>query len=149
VSDRFLPRVLRGYREIGSRLGFFLLLVALSAALGAGVALPLWLFATASPRAYTAAVGVAAVVLLAVFAARRIARPGISWPGAFRRLLTILLAVAKGILLAASLYLSALLAVRRLVLPAAIAALASLAIGAWIGYGVRDGRSRRAAPSRR
>ena len=141
MTGSFLSRVLRGYREIGSRAGFLALLVVLSAALGALVALPLWLFATTSPRAYTAAVLAAAAVAAAAAVVRRILRTGVSWPRAAAKALAVLLGLAKVILLLAGLYAAAAFAARRLYLPAAAGALVFLAAAAWIGYGVRVRRA--------
>lgn len=139
MTAAFLSRVLRGYREIGSRAGFLALLVVLSAALGALVALPLWLFATTNPRAYTAAVLAAAVAAAGATVIRRILRTGISWPRAAAKALAILLGLAKTILLLAGLYAAAAFSARRLYLPAAAAGLVFLAAAAWIGHGVRAG----------
>jgi hypothetical protein len=138
VTGSFLSRVLRGYREIGSRAGFLALLVVLSAALGALVALPLWLFATASPRAYTAAVLAAAAAAAGAAGVRRLLRTGIGWPRAAAKALAVLLILAKIILLLAGLYAAAAFAARRLYLPAAAGGLVFLAAAAWIGWGVRS-----------
>ncbi|OHD70223.1 MAG: hypothetical protein A2177_08725 [Spirochaetes bacterium RBG_13_68_11] len=144
MTGSFLSRVLRGYREIGARAGFLALLVVLSAALGALVALPLWLFATASPPAYTAAVLAAAAVAAGAAVIRRILRTGVSWPRAAAKALAVLLALAKVVLLLAGLYAAAAFTARRLYLPAAAGGLVFLAAAAWIGYGVRS-----SAPNRR
>ena len=136
--------MLRGYRAIGSRAGFLALLVVLSAALGALVSLPLWLFATASPRAYTVAVLAVAAVATGTAAFRRILRTGVSWPRAAAKALAVLLILAKIILLLAGLYAAAAFAARRLYLPAAAGSLVFLAAAAWIGWGVRS-----SAPNRR
>jgi uncharacterized membrane protein YhaH (DUF805 family) len=143
VNGRFVARVLGGYRQIGARIGFLGLLVILSAGLGALVALPLWLFATTSPRAYTAAVIAAAAAALAAAAARRIIRSGVTWPRARAKALSVLLVLAKAVLLLASLYATAAFAARRWYAPAAAAGLAFLAAAAWIGLGVRAGTPRK------
>ncbi len=141
MTGTFLSRVLRGYREIGSRVVFLALLVALSAALGAGIAFPLWFFATASPHAYTAIVLAAAAAAVAAAVILRFLRTGISWSRAAAKALAVLLGLAKVILLLAGLYAAAAFAARRLYLPAAVGALVFLVAAAWIGYGVRSGTS--------
>jgi hypothetical protein len=143
VTAAWLSRILRGYREIGARAGFLVLLVALSAALGALIALPLWLFATTSPRAYTAAVLAAAAAAAGAALVRRALRNGISWPRAAAMALALLLGLAKAVLLLAGLYAAAVFAARRLFLPAAAGALVFLAAAAWIGFGVRAGTPRK------
>lgn len=143
MTPSWLSRVLRGYREIGARAGFLALLVALSAALGALIALPLWLFATASPRAYTAAVLAAAIAAAGAALAGRALRNGISWPRAAAKALAVLLGLAKALLLLAGLYAAAAFAAQRRFLPAAAGALVFLAASAWIGFGVRAGTPRK------
>jgi hypothetical protein len=143
VTGPLFRRVLRGYREIGARIGALALLVALSASLGALIALPLWLFATSSPRSYTAAVLAAAVAAAGASLVRRLARTGVRWPRAAAKALAVLLGLAKAILLLASLYAAAAFAVRRLYLPAAAGGLVFLAAAAWIGWGVKTGTPRK------
>ena len=147
MTGSFLSRVLRGYRAIGSRAGFLALLVVLSAALGALVSLPLWLFATASPRAYTVAVLAVAAVAVGTAAIRRILRTGVSWPRVAAKALVALLALAKVVLLLVGLYAAAAFGSRRLYLPAAVGSLVFLAAAVWIGWGVRPGTpNKREAP---
>ena len=143
MTAPWLSRVLRGYREIGARAGFLALLVVLSAALGALIALPLWLFATSSPRAYTAAVLAVTAAAAGAALVRKALRNGISWPRAAAKALAILLGFAKAVLLLAGLYAAAAFAARRLYLPAAAGALVFLAAATWIGYGVRAGTPRK------
>ena len=143
MTTAWLSRVLRGYREIGARTGFLVLLVVLSAALGALIALPLWLFATTSPRAYTAAVLAAAAAAAGAAIDRRALRDGISWPRAAAKALAVLLGLVKAVLLLAGLYAAAAFAARRLFLPAAAGALVFLAAAAWIGCGVHAGMPRK------
>jgi hypothetical protein len=135
----FLSRIARGYREIGSRVGFLALLVVLSAALGAAVSLPLWLFATARPAAYTVAVLAAAAAAIAAAIVRRAARSGIGWHRAGAKTLAAMLGVVKLAILLAGLYASAAFAARGRPLPAAAGAVAFLAAAAWIGWGMRAG----------
>lgn len=63
-----LRKIARGYGALLGTAGKVAALLAVCAALGCAVVLPLWKFATAAPRAYTAAVlvcmGAAAAVLL-------------------------------------------------------------------------------------
>jgi hypothetical protein len=143
VSGTFLPRVVRGYRQIGARLGLFVLLVVLSAGLGALIAFPLWLFATAVPRAYTIAVLAAAAAAVAAAVTRRILRTGLGWSRAAARVGLVLLGIAKALLLLVGLYAAAAFAARRLFVPAAVGALVFLAAAAWIGWGVREGTARK------
>jgi peptidoglycan/LPS O-acetylase OafA/YrhL len=143
VTAPWLSRVLRGYREIGARAGFLALLVVLSAALGALIALPLWLFATTSPRAYTAAVLAVTAAAAGAALVRKALRNGISWPRAAAKALAVLLGLAKAVLLLAGLYAAAAFAARRLFLPAVAGALVFLAASTWIGYGVRAGTPRK------
>lgn len=137
ARDTFLLRVLRGYRETGSRAGFLALLVAVSAALGALVALPLWLFATARPAAYTAFVLAAAGAGTLISVVRRASRSGMGWPRAGAKALAVLLGVVKTALLLAGLYAAAAFAARGQALPATAGGLAFLAALAWIGWGMR------------
>jgi hypothetical protein len=146
VTATFLSRVLRGYRRIGSRVGLLALLVVLCAALGAGIAFPLWLAATTVPRAYSIAVLAAAIAAAAAAAVRRILRTGLSWPRAAATALSVLLGLAKGILLLAGLYAAAAFTARRMFVPAAGGALVFLAAAAWIGWGV-SARTARKPPT--
>lgn len=147
MTGPILSRMFRGYREIGSRAGFLGLLVVLSAALGALIALPLWLFATSSPREYTAAVLAAAAAAAVTAVTRRVIRSGIGWPRLAAKALAVLLGIAKAVLLLAGLYAAAAFAARGRFVPAAAGALAFLAAAAWIGWGVRSGTpNRREAP---
>jgi hypothetical protein len=132
-----LSRIARGYREIGSRVGFLALLVALSAALGAAVSLPLWLFATARPAAYTVAVLAVAAAAIVAAIVRRAARSGVGWSRVGVKTLAAALAVVKGAILLAGFYAAAAFAARGRPLPAAAGAVAFLAAAAWIGWGVR------------
>lgn len=143
MKEPFLSRVLRGYRRIGSRIGLLALLVVLSAALGAAIAYPLWLAATAVPRAYTIGVLAAAAVAAVAAAVRRILRTGIGWSRAAAAALAVLLGLAKAVLLLAGLYAAAAFAVRRWYVAAAAAALVFLAAAAWIGWGVHAGTARK------
>jgi len=143
VTAPFIARVLQGYREIGARAGFLALLVALSAALGALIAFPLWLFATASPRAYTVAVIAAGAAAAGAALVRRLLRTGISRPRAAAKALALLAGLAKAALLLAGLFAAAASAARRLSLPAAAAGLVVLAAAAWIGWGVKTGTPRK------
>jgi hypothetical protein len=139
ATPSFLSRVARGYREIGSRFGFLALLVLLSAALGALVSLPLWLFSTARPAAYTAAVLAAAAAAIVTATVRRVVRSGIGWPRVGAKALAVLLGIVKAVLLLAGLYAAAAFAARGRPLPAALAFLAFIAAAAWIGWGMRAG----------
>ena len=139
AGPSFFLRIARGYREIGSRVGFLALLVALSAALGAAVSLPLWLFATTRPAAYTVAVLAAAAAALAAAVVRRVARSGIGWSRVGTTTLSTALGVVKIAILLAGLYAAAAFAARGRFLPAAGGAAAFLAAAAWIGWGIRAG----------
>jgi hypothetical protein len=142
VSGRapgLLARILRGWREIGSRAGFLALLVVLSAALGALVALPLWLFATARPAAYTVTALAAAGAAVVAAVARRAARRGTGWRRAGAASLAAALAVAKAALLVGGLAAGVAFAARGRPLPAAAGLAAFLAAAAWVGWGVRPG----------
>ena len=139
VVPSFLSRVARGYREIGSRAGFLVLLVVLSAALGALVSLPLWLFATSRPAAYTVAVLAAAAIAIVAALVRRVVRSGIGWPRVGAKLLAVLLGIVKAALLLAGLYAAAAFAARGQPLPAAVGGLAFLAAASWVGWGMRAG----------
>lgn len=131
----FLSRIARGYREIVSRAGFLALLVVLSAALGAAISLPLWLFATARPAVYTAAVLAAAAAGLVAAVVRRVTRSGIGWPRVGASALAAALGILKVAILLAGLYVAAASAARGRLLPAAAGALAFLGAVAWIGWG--------------
>ncbi len=135
----FLSRVTRGYREIGSRVGFLAMLVLLSAALGALVSLPLWLFSTSRPAAYTAAVLAAAAAAIVTAIVRRVVRSGIGWPRVGAKALAVLLGIVKAVLFLAGLYATAAFAARGRLLPAALGGLAFLVAAAWIGWGMRAG----------
>jgi hypothetical protein len=143
VTTTFFSRVFRGYREIGSRAGFLGLLVVLSAALGALIALPLWLFATSAPRVYSLAVLAAAAAAALTAAVRRVLRSGISWPRAAEKALAILLGIAKAALLLAGLYAAAAFAAQRRYAPAAAGIIVFLAAAAWIGWGMHAGTPRK------
>jgi hypothetical protein len=143
VSGRLLSRVIRGYREIGSRIAFLAALVALSAALGAFIALPLWLFATSRPRAYSAAVLAAAAAAALGAGVRRILRDGVPWRRAAARALAVVLGIARVAVLLAGAYAAAAFAVRGLYLPAAIGGVVALAAAAWIGWGAAAATTRR------
>ncbi len=145
----FLSRIARGYREIVSRAGFLALLVVLSAALGAAISLPLWLFATARPAAYTAAVLVAAAAGLVAAVVRRAVRSGIGWSRVGASALGAALALVKVAMLLAGLYAAAAYAARGRLLPAAAGAAAFLAAAAWIGWGMRAGTPPSSDESRR
>jgi ABC-type transport system involved in cytochrome c biogenesis permease subunit len=147
VNGTFLSRVLHGYREIGSRAGFLGLLVLLSAALGALIALPLWLFATSSPRGYTTAILAAAAAAALTAAVRRVLRSGISWARAAEKALAILLGIAKTALLLAGLYAAAAFAAQRRYAATAAGIVVFLAAAAWIGWGMHSStQNRREAP---
>lgn len=135
----FLSRIARGYREIGSRAGFLALLVVLSAALGAAISLPLWLFATSRPAAYTVAVLAAASAAIVAAIVRRVARSGIGWTRVGAKALAAGLAIVKVAILLAGLYAAAAFAARGRLLPAAAGAVAFLAAAAWIGWSMRAG----------
>jgi len=139
TTPAFLSRVAQGYREIGSRFGFLALLVVLSAALGALVSLPLWLFSTSRPAAYTAAVLAAAAAAIVTAIVRRVVRSGIGWPRVAAKALAVVLGIVKAALLLAGLYAAAAYAARGRPLFAALGGLAFLASAAWIGWGMRAG----------
>jgi hypothetical protein len=143
VTATFLSRVMRGYRRIGSRIGLFVLLAVLSAALGALIAFPLWLAATAAPRIYTITVLAAAAAAVVAAAIRRVLRTGIGWHRAAAKALSILLGLAKAVLLLAGIYAAAAFAAQRRYVPAAAGALVVLAAAAWIGWGVHAGTARK------
>lgn len=135
-----VSRVLRGYREIGRRALIVVGLVAVSAALGGLIALPLWLFATASPRLYTAAVIVAAGSGITIAAVRRLVVTGVRWRRAVPAALGVLLGIAKAALLLAGAYAAAAFAAGRRFLLAAAGLVVALAVAAWIGYGASAGK---------
>ncbi len=149
MTATFFSRVFRGYREIGSRAGFLGLLVVLSAALGALIALPLWLFATSAPRVYSLAVLAAAAAAALTAAVRRVLRSGISWPRAAAKALAILLGIAKAALLLAGLYAAAAFAAQRRYAAAAAGIVVFLAAAAWIGWGMHAGTQNRARSASR
>jgi len=78
--SREIRSVVRSWGLLAQRLGLFLLLVAASAAVGAAIAWPLWLFATSARSAYTAfalilaACGIVSAVVRAALRRRRIPR---------------------------------------------------------------------------
>ena len=123
-----LARILRGYFEIGKRVGFLFLLVAGSASLGFAIAWPLWYFATSNRRLYSfgvlgalAAAGIAAAIRAAVRARH----------GAFRGLL----AIVWTVLLLAGLYIAALLAVKGIWIAAIPVSLLWMLFLGWVGFG--------------
>lgn len=140
MTGAFLRRVLRGYREIGRRAGIVVVLVAASAALGGLITLPLWLFATAAPRLFTAVVIAAAGSGITAAAVRRLVVTGVRWRRVAPAALGVLLGIAKAVLLLAGGYAAAAFAARRLYLPAAAGLVVALAAAAWIGYGISTGR---------
>ncbi len=152
MSDSLLSRLLRGWREIGARLGTFVGLLAICGILGAAVSLPLWLFST-QKRAYTIAVAAAAGAAIVAWAARRLARArsgllrrdaieqGAGEPRGLRRLLRGLAAILKAVLLLAALGATLALALRGRFLATLPAAAAFLAIAAWIGIGAGKRRA--------
>lgn len=140
MTGPLVSRVLRGYREIGRRTGIVVGLVAVSAALGGLIALPLWLFATASPRLYTAAVIAASCAGIAIAAVRRLVASGARWRRAVPAALGVLLGIAKAVLLLAGAYAAAAFAAGRRFLLAALGLVVALAAAAWIGYGASAGR---------
>lgn len=151
MSDRFFSRFLRGWREIGVRLGTALGLLVICGFLGAAVSLPLWFLSTTYRSAYTIGVAAAAGASIAVWAVRRLARPGRAGAGApplsmrrrgrarlprgLARLFRALSALAKAALLLAALGATFALALRGRFLAALPAAAAFFAVVAWIGLG--------------
>jgi len=133
----------------GRRAGFLLLLLALCAALGLLIALPLWLFATGEPRLYTitsVAVLVGGLLFLAVraivrrrSAARDASRRGRSFAGALLSTLAAVVGVAGA-------YLAAALVVRRLwIIAAASIAVAGLVVWGLVGIRGALRKARKAA----
>lgn len=68
-----IQKLVKGYGQLFSSILKVLFLLGLCAACGAVVVFPLWKFATAAPKAYTA-VALAAIVLAAVIAAAKKAK---------------------------------------------------------------------------
>ncbi len=136
-----LARMRAAWIEAGRRVGFVLLIVAGSAALGFLIAWPLWLFATSDRVAYTwVVIGLAAAgaVFLAVRAVIR--RRG---TGPRHAALSGFLTTLSVIVACVGLYSTLVLAVRRLW----ILALADLAL--WAGLWWLLGRARAAAKGRK
>ncbi len=137
-----LRSVLRAWGEGARRAGFFILLVAGSAAAGAAIALPLWYFATSARGAYTACVlllGAAGVLYLigrAILRARKAPRDT-AWPR--RSPLAGLLAALQALVFLAGLYACAVL------LAHGIWLFAIPLIVIWLGLIVLLGLARRAA----
>jgi hypothetical protein len=128
--------------------GFLLALLAACAALGLAVSLPLWLFATASPRAYTItalaalAAGIGALVVRAVI--RRRAAPGPR--GGRGSPLAASLAVLMSLLGLAGAWAAAAFLVRRLWILAAIELVVAAALVVPLGLlrrRLRNGRKQR------
>jgi hypothetical protein len=108
--SRELRSVVHAWGEAVKKLGFFVLLVAGSAAAGVAIAWPLWYFATSARQAYTffalalAAGGIVWSVVRSILKARR-ASP----TGHRRSVLSGFLAVLQALILLCGLYLSAVL----------------------------------------
>jgi hypothetical protein len=110
-------RSLARWTEAARTFGFFLLLVAGSAALGMAIAWPLWLFATSRKRLFTLCVLcllAAVILLLAVRAVvrRRHARQDPGRPT--RTVLSVILGILLGIAVPAGAYMTAVLLFRGL-----------------------------------
>lgn len=109
--SRALRSLLRRWAELAQKVGFFLLLVAGSAAVGVAIAWPLWYFATKARGAYTAfalilaAAGIVFLIVRAIFRARRAPEPA----GPRRSTLSALLAVLQALIFLCGLYLAAVL----------------------------------------
>lgn len=110
--NRELRSLVRSWGELGQKIGFFLLLILGSAAVGAAIAWPLWYFATSARRAYTAfalilaAAGVVFLIVRAILRARGAPR---ETAGPRRSALSGFLALVQAIVLLAGLYLAAVL----------------------------------------
>ncbi len=140
-KGRLLARLLRGWREIGAGIGTLVALVAICGALGAAIALPLWLFATSERRIYTIVVAAAAAAGIVYLVVRRLARPpagggaegGRTARRALGSLASALVAVLRVVLLVATVGATVSLAGGGRWLAALPAAAAALAVAAWIG----------------
>jgi len=106
-----LRSVVRAWVQLAQKLGFFVLLVAGSAAVGAAIAWPLWFFATSARGAYTAfalilaAGGIAFAVVRAVLRAQRAPRESEGRPR--RSALSGLIGVLQVLILLGGLYIAA------------------------------------------
>ncbi len=107
-----LRSVVRAWGDGARKVGFFVLLVAGSAAAGAAIALPLWYFATSARSAYTAfvlilaAAGILYLVMSAILRARKAPRDTAE---PRRSPLARLLAILQTLVFLAGLYLCAVL----------------------------------------
>jgi Flp pilus assembly protein TadB len=134
--------------EAGRAVGFFLLLVGGSAALGLAIALPLWAFATGYRTAYTVAFLSAAAAGLAAFVVRKAVRRrrSIQDPGKPRRsALSVGITLLVLLVFCAGLYLVAVLLYRHLW----ILAISALAVWAGLlgllGWAARAAKGRKAS----
>jgi hypothetical protein len=133
------------WAETARGMGFFIILVAGSAALGFAIALPLWLLATRARQLYTIlflAATVGGVAFLLVRSALRRRRRSLDAPGSRRSPLAALLSAILAILVICGLYALAALAWQGWWLPA-LAALPVWAFLLWL-----LGRARRAVKAR-
>ncbi len=144
--NRGLRKSIATWIEGARRVGFLLLLVAGSAALGFLIAWPLWLFATSARPAYTVtvlALAGAGIVLLIVRAARR-RRQAVRDAGKpVHTFLSALLGFLTAVIGVAGAYLAAALMVHGLWIVAAIV------VVLWAGFLWLLGRARGAAKSRK
>lgn len=139
-------RSLARWIEAARTLGFFLLLVAGSAALGLAIAWPLWLFATSQKRLFTLCLLcllAAAILLLAVRAVvrRRHATRDPGRPG--RTVLSVILGILLGMSVPVGAYVTAVLLFRGLWI------LAIPAVLIWLAFLWLLGFLRRAAKFRK
>jgi len=137
-----LRSLLRAWRSGARNAGFFVLLVAGSAAAGIAIAWPLWYFATTARGPYTACVlGLAAagVVFLSIRALVRSRKASPDTPGPRRSALTWLLAILQAVVFLGGLYLAAVL------LSHGIWLFAIPLLLIWLGLLVLLGLARRAA----
>jgi hypothetical protein len=117
--------------EAGRKVGFFLLLVGGSAALGFIVAWPLWIFATSARQAYTItvlALGVVGIVLLVVRASQKRRQATRDAGNPRRSPLAVLLGVIAVVVGIVGAYSAAVLIVHKLWILAAVAIVLSSTI---------------------
>jgi zinc transporter ZupT len=137
-----LRSLVRAWGNGARKLGFFVLLVAGSAAVGVAIAWPLWYFATSARGLYTACVlviaaaGLLFLVVRAVIRARKAPR---DLPGAASSPLSRLLAILQVLVFLCGLYLDAVLLSHR------IWVFAVPLLLLWLGLLVLLGLARRAA----
>jgi len=134
-----LRSVVRTWGQLAQKIGFLILLVAGSAAVGAAIAWPLWYFATSAREVYTgfvlilAAGGIVFAVVRGLVRARRMPHDGTER----LRPLSGLIGVLQGLILLGGLYVSAVLLYHGIWLIAIPALLVSLGLLLLLGLARR------------